>query len=205
MWLDRLAGHQSGSATPQSNSRPISPLPRRTSSARGPGPYLTSQASPLRPGVTPRGSSLSLISNDSTSSFLASSRRPNGSTLKQSTAVAEGPEPEEVLETLLGAKANGVAPEEPHKVTITQDDLDFDFDFDGLSLRDLAQDYIVVDGDNVYRPQTVEECTSCIRLDTPWPPFRPLLLSLRFAASQMSVIKPNLKNYTGLYEPATTY
>ncbi|KAH8912547.1 Vps52-domain-containing protein [Coniochaeta sp. PMI_546] len=140
MWLDRLAGHQSGSATPQANSRPISPLPRRTSSGRGPGPYLTSQASALRPSVTPRGSSLSLISNDSTSSFLASSRRPNGSGLKQSTTVA-----------------TGIGPEEPHKVTISEDDLDFDFDFAGLSLRDLAQDDTALDSGNVYRVQTAEE------------------------------------------------
>lgn len=171
MWLDRLAGHQSGSATPQANSRPISPLPRRTSSGRGPGPYLTSQASALRPSVTPRGSSLSLISNDSTSSFLASSRRPNGSGLKQSTTVVEGPEPEEVLETLLGTKANGIGPEGPHKVTISEDDLDFDFDFAGLSLRDLAQDDTALDSGNVYRVQTAEECMSFASV--PRPPSSP--------------------------------
>lgn len=180
MWFDRLAGHHSGSATPQPNSRPISPLPRRTSSARGPGPYLAAQALSLRPGLTPRGSSLSLVSNDSTSSFLASSRRPNGSTLKQTTTVAEGPEPEEVLETLLGTKANGVAPEEPHSVALAEDDLDYNFDFAGLSLRDLAQNDTVVDGDIVYRPQTVEECMPSYpssRAPLPLTPLRRLLVS----------------------------
>ncbi|KAB5572118.1 Sac2 family-domain-containing protein [Coniochaeta sp. 2T2.1] len=165
MWLDRLAGHGSGGATPQPNSRPISPLPRRTSSSRGPGPYLASQAAGpyvtsqtalSRPGMTPRGSNLSLISNDSNSSFLASSRRPNGSNLKQSM-IAEGPDPEEVLVTLLGIKTSGVAPEETPKVTITEDDLDYEFDFGGLSLRDLAQEDTALDGGNVYKPQTVEE------------------------------------------------
>lgn len=162
MWFDRLAGHHSGSATPQPNSRPMSPLPRRTSSARGPGPYLAAQASPLRPGLTPRGSSQSLVSNDSTSSFLASSRRPNGSTLKQSTTAVEGPEPEEVLEALLGPKTNGGAPDETHNVAITEDDLNYEFDFAGMSLRDLAQDDSVVDSGNVYRPQTVGECMSSV-------------------------------------------
>lgn len=172
MWLDRFAGAQYANPPSHPNSkpssRPISPLPRRTSSSRG--PYQTSvsqtQTSSLRPQVTPRGSSLSLNSNDSTSSFLAS-RRPNGSSLKQSTTVPDGPEPEEVLETLLGTTANGIAPDETRKVAITEDDLDFDFNFGGLSLRELAQDDDVLDGGNVYRPQTIEECTSCVSLQSP--------------------------------------
>lgn len=77
--------------------------------------------------------------------------------MKQSTTVVEGPEPEEVLETLLGPKTNPLGPEEPHKVTITEDDLDLDYDFAGLSLRDLVRDETVQDTGNVYRTQTVEE------------------------------------------------
>jgi hypothetical protein len=78
--------------------------------------------------------------------------------LRQSTTIVDGPEPEEVLETLLGITAHGVDTEEPRKLTITEDDLDFDFDFAGLSLRDLAQEDTAVEGGTVYRAQTVEEC-----------------------------------------------
>ncbi|KAK0629774.1 hypothetical protein B0T17DRAFT_606919 [Bombardia bombarda] len=130
MWLDRLAGQHPGNhniaSSPQSNSRPISPhpLPRRTSSR---GPYLTSQ----RPGSTPRGSNLSLVSNDSSFSLLASSKRANGSSLKQSATVDDAPDPEQ--------------------------DLDIDFDFGGLTLRELADGKSRPDDRNTHKPQTVED------------------------------------------------
>lgn len=152
MWLDRLAGQQAGAASPQSNSRPISPLPRRTSSSRG--PYLTSQ----RTGGTPKGSSLSLVSTDSSSSLLASSRRINGSGLKHSTTAADGQDPEEVLVALLGPTPDGAASGEKARGSITEEDLDFDFDFGSLSLRGLALDDSSPDGESVYRTQSIEEC-----------------------------------------------
>jgi hypothetical protein len=80
--------------------------------------------------------------------------------LKQSTTVADGPDPEEVLETLLGTSANGIVLEESQKVTISEADLDFDFDFGAMTLRQLAQDEVGLDGGNVYRSQTIEECMS---------------------------------------------
>ncbi|ETS82536.1 hypothetical protein PFICI_04412 [Pestalotiopsis fici W106-1] len=154
MWLDRLAGQQSASpSSSQPGSRAYSPAPgRRTPS--GLGPYLTSSQ---RPGLTPRSSSLSLISNDSsTSSLLAASRRANGSALKQSTTAYAGPDPTEVLDKILG-QGQDEAHEQPTS-TITQHDLELQFEFGGLSLTSLAlSEEPAKESSSVHRPQTVEE------------------------------------------------
>ncbi|RGP76798.1 hypothetical protein FLONG3_5103 [Fusarium longipes] len=131
MWLDRLAGGPAtspGPSTPQASGRPY---PKRTSSTLN--PYVTSQ----RPGVTPRGSSLSLASNESSSSLLSSARRPNGSGLRQASTIETGPDSLEVLETLLA----GFSDERDHpdnKTIINKDDINFEADFGGLSLKELA-------------------------------------------------------------------
>jgi len=129
MWLDRLAGQSSSPASSQPPSRGYSPAPRRAASSQG--PYVTSQQ---RPAITQRNSSLSIASADSSaSSLLASSRRATGSTLKQTTTAYTGPDPVDVLGSLLDNKhpQNFIS-------TITSDDLKADFDFGGLSLRALA-------------------------------------------------------------------
>ncbi|KAK3352346.1 Sac2 family-domain-containing protein [Lasiosphaeria hispida] len=152
MWLDRRAGPHPGSpagAPHQSNSRPISPLPRRTSSSRG--PYLTSQTQ--RQG-TPKGSNLSLVSNDSSSSLLASSKRANGSALKHSTTLEDAPDPEDVLAHILGPPPRVASGAE--RRSITEDDLDLYFDFGGLALRELAGGGNG-EGEATYRPQTVDD------------------------------------------------
>lgn len=131
MWLDRLAhqAHASGSSTPQPASRPYSPLPRRTSSSLS--PYPNAQ----RPGQSPRGSSLSLVSNDSSTSLLSQSRRPNTSGLRQSSTVFNGPDPGEVLARLLQTQSL----ETPHPQSfVTEEDLDLVPDFQGLSLSEIA-------------------------------------------------------------------
>jgi vacuolar protein sorting-associated protein 52 len=129
MWLDRLAGQSSSPASSQPPSRGYSPAPRRAAS--GQGPYVTSQQ---RPTISQRNSSLSIASADSsTSSLLASSRRATGSTLKQTTTAYTGPDPVEVLGSLLGNK-----PVQNFTSTITSADLKVGFDFGGLSLRALA-------------------------------------------------------------------
>ncbi|KAI0158428.1 Sac2 family protein [Pestalotiopsis sp. NC0098] len=155
MWLDRLAGQQSASpSSSQPGSRGYSPAPgRRTPS--GLGPYLTSSSQ--RPGLTPRSSSVSLISNDSsTSSLLAASRRANGSALKQSTTAYAGPDPTEVLDKILGQGLGDGS--EQSASTITQDDLEQPFDFGGLSLTGLAlSEEPAGESASVHRPQTVEE------------------------------------------------
>jgi hypothetical protein len=139
------------------NSRPTSSLPRRTSNARG--PYLTSH----RPGHSPRGSSISLVSSDSSISLLASSKRANGSALKHSTTVNDNaPEPTELLEKILGPTAKGTVKGEEEDRSITEDDLDIEFDFGGQSLRELAQVDNAQDLGSFHRYQSVEECTCCI-------------------------------------------
>ncbi|KAK4465279.1 Sac2 family-domain-containing protein [Cladorrhinum samala] len=155
MWLDRFAGQQIG-APPPSSSR-SSPLPHRTSS--GISPYMTSQ----RPGISPRGSSLSLVSNDSSaSSLLASSKRANGSALKQSTTIEDSADPEEVLTRILGPLSDSTRDgslEEESLVRITEDDLELEFDFGGLALRELAEgDAVERQAADTCRPQTVEDC-----------------------------------------------
>ena len=173
MWSGRLAGQSSTSPAPsQPGSRSYSPVPRRSTS--GLGPYITSQQ---RPGISPRASSLSLVSNDSStsnSSFLASSRKVNGSALKQSTTAYAGPDPVDVLNKLLGngdeaavesgrpsASAASTLPSPSPSSTITPSDLELDFDFGGMSLRELAlSEDPVAEGTYVHRSQTVEECMS---------------------------------------------
>lgn len=130
MWLDRLASqaHTSGSSTPQPASRPYSPLPRRTSSSLG--PYASQ-----RTGHSPRGSSLSLVSNESNTSLLSQQRRTNASGLRQSSTAFNGPDPLDVLEKLLD-----VQPDEQTRSQsfVTDEDIDLEPDFGGLSLTELA-------------------------------------------------------------------
>ncbi|WQF80091.1 hypothetical protein CDEST_05105 [Colletotrichum destructivum] len=151
MWLDRLAVQSNPSpSSSQPGSRPYSPLPRRTSSS----PYVTSQ----RPGLTPRGSQLSLISNDSSTSLLAS-RRVNGSSgLKQSQTTYDGPDSVEILGQILGTTSFAESAVNRTTGSIGEQDLELDFDFDGLSLRQLASSNKAGTGDaDSYRRQTTEE------------------------------------------------
>ncbi|KAK3390474.1 Sac2 family-domain-containing protein [Podospora didyma] len=152
MWLDRLAGQHPGSPSPQSNSRPMSPMPRRTSSARG--PYLISQMQ----GHPSRGSNLSLVSNGSSSSLLASSKRANGSALKQSTAVDDAPDPQEVLGKILGPLPDRPFPTEEQDGRIRENDLDLDFDFGSLAMRELADADVNGKDERVYKSQSVNDC-----------------------------------------------
>ena len=155
MWLDRLASQaSSGSSTPQPASRPYSPASRRTPSSSL-SPYVTSQ----RPGNSSRASSVSLISNDSSRSLLSSSRKANGSGLKQSSIVDQGTEPLEVLNTILSTGHEKEKSKPKIGSSISQADLELAFDFGGLSLKQL----VAADNDDAWesrarRPQTVEEC-----------------------------------------------
>ncbi|CVK97334.1 related to SAC2 protein [Fusarium mangiferae] len=131
MWLDRLAGGPAsspGPSTPQPGGRVY---PKRTSSTLS--PYVTSQ----RPGISPRGSSLSLVSNDSTISLLSSSRRPNGSNLRQASTIDTGSDSLEVLETLLAGFSSD-REQDDKKTAINEDDINFEAVFGGLSLKELA-------------------------------------------------------------------
>ncbi|GAB1318800.1 Vacuolar protein sorting-associated protein 52 [Madurella fahalii] len=184
MWLDRFGGQHPGNVpSPPSQSRTQSPLPRRTSSARG--PYLTSQ----RPGISPRASSLSLVSNDSSSSLLAASKRTNGSALKQTTTAGDAPDPEEVLARILGALPEPAASGGGHNGRITDDDLDFDFDFGGLSLRELATRDADPEAADSYRPQTVED------FERDKAKFEDLHRSIRACDDMLSSVESNLTSF----------
>ena len=155
MWLDRRPGQHQGSAAPPPNNRSVSPLPQRTSSR---GPYLA----PQRPGRNTRGSSsLSLVSNDSSSSLLASARKTNGSSLRQSSTVDDAPDPEEVLARILGQFPSSNTTQQPEAKPasgITEHDLDFDVDFGGLTLTELAGPDVSSSQVENYRPQSVQDC-----------------------------------------------
>ncbi len=155
MWLDRLG--QSGAGSPQNSSRSGTPLPQRPGGA-GRAPYMTSQ----RPA---RGSNLSLVSNDSTTSLLAS-RRQNGSSLRQSTSAsvlvdnkAQDAAALALLGKLIGVTAADAPAQEGPEVAavITNADLEFEFDFGGLSLRELAWDSPAVGSDTLHRARSSDE------------------------------------------------
>ncbi|OAA44402.1 Vps52 / Sac2 family protein [Metarhizium rileyi] len=158
MWLDRLAGGPliaSGQSTPQPGSRSYSPLPRRTSNTLS--PYVTSQ----RACHSPRSSSLSLVSNDSSTSLLAGSRRPNGTSLRHSSTIPNLADSLETLERLLSEPLKEKNdPDKQHARTssITEADLDLDFDFGGLGLKELASSHAPEEATTIPRqPQTVED------------------------------------------------
>ncbi|EPE26118.1 hypothetical protein GLAREA_02030 [Glarea lozoyensis ATCC 20868] len=135
MWLDRLSGHSTPAATPLASSssstkRSYSPGARRSSN-------LAPPTSGPRPGFSPRSSSLSLPSNDSTTSLLSSSRRPNGSGLKHSAATVDIPNPLEVLEKLVGSGIQS-EPVEFEGDDEEYGDFELDLDFEGLTLHEIA-------------------------------------------------------------------
>lgn len=148
MWLDRLSGNPSPSASPpQANNRSFSPAPRRSSS-------LAVPYSSQRPGFNPRVSSQSLVSNESTTSLLGSSRKVNGSGLKQVSRAAEYCEPLDVLEGILGLHLKNENTE--------GDEIDNykwgELEFEGLNLRELADQQLDErNGPTTYKPQTTEE------------------------------------------------
>ncbi|KAI1775332.1 Vps52-domain-containing protein [Hypoxylon cercidicola] len=188
MWLDRLAGQSSPSSS-QPGSRPYSPAPRRTPS--GLGPYITSQQ---RPGLTPRSSSLSLASTESSaSSFLASSRRANGSALKESRTIYTGPEPVEILEKLLGDDGQNASTTKSAinpTSSISAEDLQLDFDFGGLSIRELAlSEDSAIEGDGAYRPQAAEE------YERDKAKFEDLHRSIRACDEVLSSVETNLTSF----------
>lgn len=156
MWLDRLTsgqGNGAASSNSQPASRPYSPLPRRTSSSLS--PYVTSQ----RHGHSPRGSSLSLVSNDSSVSLLPSSRKPNGSGLRQTSTFEQGPDPLQVLENLLKTGSSDKKVPDRTRSVITEEDLRLGVDFGGLTLKELAaSDTTNATPASLQKTQTVEEC-----------------------------------------------
>ncbi|KAK3485859.1 Sac2 family-domain-containing protein [Neurospora hispaniola] len=182
MWLDRRPGQHPGSAAPPPNNRSVSPLPQRTSSR---GPYLA----PQRPGLNTRGSSaLSLVSNDSSSSLLASAKKVNGSSLRQSSTVDDAPDPEEVLARILGHFPSSNTTQQPAS-GITEDDLDFDVDFGGLTLTELAGPDVSSRQVDNYKPQSVQD------YERDKAKFEDLHRSIRACDDILSSVESNLTNF----------
>lgn len=144
---------------PPSANRSYSPGPRRPSHL---GPSAAQ-----RPGFNPRSSSLSINSNDSTTSLLASSRRPNGSGLKQSVTAQEAPAPLEILGRLLEAEGKEAGTTGPGQVvngdnTVGDAIDEGEIGFEGLSLKELAlRKSPYAKEENVHTSQTIEECMFC--------------------------------------------
>lgn len=165
MWLDRLSGHSTPAATPSGSppppaNRAYSPASRRPSHL---GPASAAQ----RPGFNPRSSSLSINSNDSTTSLLASSRKPNGSGLKQSATAPEVIDPLEVLEKLLGPEGNAATDVKKSKSAVNgtsavDEEDEEELDFEKLSLRELVSRRFAPVEEAVYTSQTTEECKSTL-------------------------------------------
>ncbi|KAK0128975.1 hypothetical protein ONS95_000918 [Cadophora gregata] len=124
-----------------------SPVPRRPSHL---GPVSAVQ----RPGFSPRSSSLSINSNDSTTSLLASSRRTNGSGLKKSSTVPDLPGPLDALESLLSSEGSGLA---VYAGNTGLDGYESELDFEGLNLRQLISPPAMDAEEHLYTTQTTEQ------------------------------------------------
>lgn len=161
MWLDRFSGHSTPSGSPPPpQQRSYSPGPRRPTHL-APGPTL-------RPGFSPRTSSLSIAvnSNASTTSLASNSRLTNGSALKQQvTPPPDVAEPLDVLEKVVGLSLhrdgvrNGLS--EDSTVLNKPTSLVEGIEFDGLSLHEFAEaetDGVNGGAEQQYTVQPVEEC-----------------------------------------------
>jgi hypothetical protein len=164
MWgLDRLSASSTPSGTPPPRRDSYSPAPRRGYPASGPGPL------PIRPGLQPRSSSLSLASaSNSTTSLPGTARIPNGGSRRQPTRGAShrGPDPVQILASIMGGlprkpltgddEKTGAVPQKPEEVIEH-------VDFGGLSLQDFAAEAPKVQQPSTsihtYSAQSVEECT----------------------------------------------
>jgi vacuolar protein sorting-associated protein 52 len=155
MWLDRLSGistpapRPNTSSTPQSRS--YSPAPRRSS-------RLLPQTGPQRPSFSPRSSSLSAVSNDSTASLLGNTRKPtdaSSSNLKSTTLTYS--DPIQVLDRLLDIDLEsslGANKDERWD----RDELLGDVDFVGLTLHEFVQGDQANDS-QVGGPPTTAKCS----------------------------------------------
>ena len=159
MWLDRLSGHSTPSASPlPAQNRSYSPATRR--------PNHLAPVVAVRPSYGPRTSSLGLGSHPNVSTTsLNSPRLQNGSSLKQEiTLPADITDPLGALESIIGRSLRSEVNERPganesaalKKPTHLQEDVDFS----GLSLQEFVDQ--PTNGDNqgsrFSGSQPVEEC-----------------------------------------------
>lgn len=151
MWLDRLSGTSTPAPRPNasstSQSRSYSPVPRKSS-------RLLPQAGPQRPNFSPRSSSLSAVSNDSTTSLLGNSRKPtdsSSSNLRSTTLTYS--DPIQILDKLLDIDLGNALATNKDEIW-DNDELLGDVDFTGLELHEFVK------GDEVNECQVSEAPTA---------------------------------------------
>ena len=142
MWLNRYSAHPSPSP---------SPAPQRRPSHLAPGPL------PHRPGLTPRSSSLSILTNGSTDSLPPGARiyGPTSNLRNQLDAspLESIPDPLNVLRDILGPSPSD-SEQLDRPVNVVQD-----IDFGELSLQDFADAPHSPSHDKLPEQKSVEECT----------------------------------------------
>lgn len=107
-----------------------------------------------------------MVSSDSATSLLASSRKPNGSEVKQ-PAAPQVPDSINILEKLLAADSEIVGKAQGKASLITEEDLGLDVDFGGQSLKELAAGSFDSDATSFRRPQNAIECALQFRRAAP--------------------------------------
>ncbi|KFY75257.1 hypothetical protein V499_04718 [Pseudogymnoascus sp. VKM F-103] len=185
MWLDRLSGtstpapRPNASSTPQSRS--YSPVPRKTS-------RLLPQTGPQRPNFSPRSSSLSAVSNDSTTSLLGNSRKPtdsSSSNLRNTTLTYS--DPIQVLDRLLDIDLGSSLVAAKDEIW-DNDELLSDVDFAGLALHEFVQ------GDDVNKAQ-VSEAPTAAKYEIDKARFEDLHQSIRACNDILNSVELNLTSF----------
>ncbi|ELR04452.1 hypothetical protein VC83_09534 [Pseudogymnoascus destructans] len=185
MWLDRLSGtstpalRPNASSTPQSRS--YSPVPRKTS-------RLLPQTGPQRPNFSPRSSSLSAVSNDSTTSLLGNSRKPtdsSSSNLRNITLTYS--DPIQVLDKLLNIDLGNLPVADKDEIW-DNDELLGNVDFTGLALHEFVQE------DDVNTVQ-VSEAPAAARYEIDKARFEDLHQSIRACNDILNSVELNLTSF----------
>ncbi|PBP25983.1 Vps52/Sac2 family protein [Diplocarpon rosae] len=149
-------------------------------------------ASIQRPGFSPRSSSLSIHSNDSSAS-LTPSRRPNGSGLKKSVTVADATDPLSVLENLLGSEVTectqSYTPRVNESGDVVVDEFESELDFDGLSLRE------IVSPQNSYADEEISTSQTAEEFEQDMAKFENLHQSIRACDDVLSSVEINLTSF----------
>ncbi|RMZ70097.1 Vps52 Sac2 family [Pyrenophora seminiperda CCB06] len=140
--------------TPPPRRDSYSPAPRRG--------YPAAPAQPVRPGLTPRSSSLTLLlsPNASSTSLASSARMPNGGPRRRPTAPPNVPDPVHVLESIMGGPPRSLAATDggaAGTILARPDEVDEDIDFGGLSLQAFAAEVKAPSSVHTYSAQSVEE------------------------------------------------
>ncbi|OBT64809.1 hypothetical protein VE03_06550 [Pseudogymnoascus sp. 23342-1-I1] len=184
MWLDRLSGTSTPAPRPNTSSTPqsrsYSPVPRKSS-------RLLPQAGPQRPNFSPRSSSLSAVSNDSTTSLLGTSRKPtdsSSSNLRSTTLTYSNPL--QILDGLLGIDLE--SPLVANKDEIwDNDELLSNVDFTGLALHEFVQDEV--------NKSQVSEAPTTAKYEIDKARFEDLHQSIRACNDILNSVELNLASF----------